>query len=119
MTPSYRYSVFVHRVLDGDSVDGTIDLGFRITIRQSRIRLYGINSAELRSSDEAERLSAQVAKERLRGLVEGKQIVVEFAKEREKYGGFLGTIFVDGLPEGVETVNKLLVAEGLAKPYHP
>ena len=119
MEPAYRYKVFIERVIDGDTVVGVVQLGFHVTLRQSRLRLYGINTPELHSSVESERTAAHAAKERLRGLIEGKHVVVEFAKEREKYGGFLGTIFVDGLPSGMETVNKLLVAEGFAKPYKP
>lgn len=108
----YEYAATVTSVVDGDTVDAHIDLGFYVGL-QLRFRLEGINTPEMTSKDPAERVRALAAKERLKVLVLGKRVVIRTKKDRqEKYGRYLATILADGVD-----VVPLLIAEGLGVSY--
>lgn len=92
-------------VVDGDTVDLEIDLGFLVTTRL-RARLHSINTPERGHPGWA------AARDRLIELVLNKPVVVHSRKPRDKYGRFLATLFVDG-----QDINALLVQEGLAVEY--
>lgn len=103
----YHYKAKVDRVVDGDTIDVVIDLGFYMTTKQ-RIRLYGINTPEVRG------------KEKEAGLA-SKQFVIDYLADKEitidttktgKFGRWLGVIYADG-----ENVNNLLIKMGLAEVY--
>jgi len=85
----YEYKCTIVKVIDGDTVDVSIDLGLRI-YHETRIRLYGINAPEI-NTDEGKR-----AKSRLSELMPvGGEFILRTIKDRkEKYGRYLG-IFVD------------------------
>ncbi len=108
---TYELTAFVSRVIDGDTVEATVDCLFDIRIDQT-LRLFGIDTLELTSKVPEERANAKLAKIRLIGLVEGKVIKIISYKEKEKYGRYLAELIVDGV-----NVNELLVKEGLAKSY--
>ena len=93
----YEYRFKVNRVVDGDTVDGTIDLGFGIFTKK-RIRLSGINAPETRTRDKEEKARGKEAKQRLRQLLlhgqkqaEGLVITTTLDKTG-KYGRVLGDI---------------------------
>lgn len=101
----YEYSCTIIRVLDGDTVEAEIDLGFRILYRQ-KVRLVSINAPELHAD------RGLAAKARLEQLVLGKQFVriqTTIHREFEKYGRVLGLLIADGVD-----VNATMVAEGFA-----
>lgn len=112
----YEYIIKVNRVVDGDTVDVTIDLGFNIHINE-RVRLFGIDAPESRTRDLVEKELGLKAKQRLQeiltpspGTVQSVRLTSdEFNDERGKYGRVIGTIFVDGV-----NVNLQLVREGHA-----
>ena len=106
----YTYKAKLDRVVDGDTVDAHIDLGFDITIHK-RIRLAGIDTPESRTRDLEEKARGLAAKERLKELLEDGKFVLK-SKEVGKYGRVLGTLFVDDL-----NINNTLVEEGYAVEY--
>ena len=118
----YEYAARVDRVVDGDTVDLTIDLGFSISYQHS-CRLYGINSPE--HATEAGAAAAAFLKEM---LPVGTEVIIQTRKDKlEKYGRILGTLTTipkkkklkkgDAPPPPPETVNDLLVAAGHAFPW--
>ena len=108
----FEYFARVHEVIDGDTVDVSVDLGFHIQ-HLIRLRLYGINTPELKSKDKAEKELAIVAKTRLIELIEGKIVKVKTRKDStDKYGRYLAEIYLNE-----EHINDKLILEGLAKEY--
>ena len=109
----YEYKATIRRVVDGDTVDVTLDLGFNI-LYNSRIRLHGIDAPESRTRDLEEKKRGLAAKDRVKELCPvGSSIILKTIKDgRGKYGRILGEIYVDGL-----NVNVQLVKEGLAVEY--
>jgi len=106
----YRYNARCTQVYDGDSITVDIDLGFNHWMLNQKIRLFGINTPEVRGS---ERPSGLIARLRLRGLIEGRDIILASHRDRAgKYGRWLGTIYIDDI-----NINKLLLDEGLATIY--
>ena len=117
----YRYNAKLDRVVDGDTVDAMIDLGFDITIKK-RIRLGGINAPESRTRNLAEKKAGLAAKERLKELLEGSANEFELESTKlGKYGRVIGRLHVSKLA-GKDTitqvcVNDKLVEEGYAVEY--
>ena len=117
----YNYNAKLDRVVDGDTVDAIIDLGFDVYIKK-RIRLAGINAPESRTRNKVEKKLGLAAKERLIELMEGAANVFELeSKELGKYGRVLGKLHINKL-SGKDTltqvcVNDLLVKEGHAVKY--
>ena len=110
MIELYTYKARCVSVYDGDSITLDIDLGFNHWMLNQKIRLFGINTPEIRGS---ERLSGLIARDRLRELVEGKEIILVSHMDRAgKYGRWLATIYIDNI-----NINKLLLEEGWAKIY--
>ena len=121
----HEYNAIVRRVVDGDTMDVTLDLGFDI-LYNNRIRFYGINTPESRTRDLEEKKLGLAAKDRVKELCPvGSSVIIKTTKDgRGKYGRILGEIFVkevEGLPTMEKTagysVNKLLVDEGHAVEY--
>ncbi len=111
----YKYKANVERVVDGDTIDITIDLGFKITTNQ-RIRLQGINTPEtynVKASSE-EYKKGMLAKEFViqRITANNHEIVVETNKDTGKYGRYIGTIW---LADSETSLNDELVNKGFAK----
>jgi micrococcal nuclease len=110
----YEYSAHVESVIDGDTVDLVVDLGFKLYFRE-RFRLDGIDTAELHAKDPAVRKHAEDAKQLVASLTAGFDFTVRTKKdEKEKYGRYLCTLIrkSDGL-----NVNEELVKRGLAVAY--
>jgi micrococcal nuclease len=108
----YKYAAKVVEVIDGDTIDVDVDLGFDI-IHKLRIRLYGINTPESRTRNKEEKVRGLAAKARLKELIEGKLVVIETQKDdTEKYGRFLGVIYLNDA-----NINKQLITEGYAVEY--
>ena len=107
----YEYKAKIHRIIDGDTVDVTIDLGFEMTTKQ-RVRLYGINTPETRTRDLEEKARGKAAKARLLELLNdcNRKIVLRTTK-RGKYGRILGKLLH---PVTLENFNQTLLKEGHA-----
>lgn len=113
----YEYRVKkVTSVVDGDTIDVDIDLGFNISYSQ-RVRLAGIDTPESRTSDKAEKVLGLEAKEYLKyKLKDAKLIVIktELPDSSEKYGRILGWVYVD---ENTVSVNDQMIEDGYAWGY--
>ena len=106
----------VHKVVDGDTIDADIDLGFDISLTK-RIRLAGIDTPESRTSDAYEKKLGLQAKEWLKHKLENaKDIIIktELPDSTEKYGRIIGHLFING--EEV-SVNNQMISEGHAWNY--
>ena len=110
----YQYKIKkITKVIDGDTVDLDIDLGFGVTISH-RIRLKDINAPETRTLDLEEKNKGIQARLWLeKELARDGEWIVETTKE-DKYGRMLGTLYLIGDPV---TVNERMLNEGIAKPY--
>ena len=110
----YQYKIKkIHRIIDGDTVDVDISLGFNITIFQ-RVRLKGINTAETKTKDLKEKAEGLLAKEWLeKELSKPGEWIIETTKD-DKYGRILGTLYLVGEPV---TVNERMINDGIARPY--
>jgi micrococcal nuclease len=112
----YEYRFELDRVIDGDTIDVNLDLGFDVILKKQRIRLYGLNTPESRTRDLEEKQYGLAAKARLKDLLEkGETLSLRTAidkKARGKYGRILGTIFADGVD-----LNQTLLDEGHAIEY--
>jgi len=113
----YEYRVKkVTGVVDGDTIDVELDLGFNISYSQ-RVRLAGIDTPESRTKDKVEKALGLESKQRLKDVLSKAEVVViktELPDSSEKYGRILGWLFVDGAEK---SVNEALVADGYAWGY--
>ena len=113
----YEYFVKeVKNVVDGDTIDVIIDLGFDILFA-SRVRLAGIDTPESRTTDKAEKALGLEAKEYLKKqLKDAKSVVIRTEKmnSSEKYGRILGWIYVNG---DTESINDKMINDGYAWGY--
>jgi len=110
----FNYRAIVTGVYDGDSITIDIDLGFNNWKKNQKVRLFGINTPEIRGE---ERPDGLVARDRLRELILDKEIIITSYKDKSgKYGRWLATVFLkqDGM---FENINTLLLHEGLAEVY--
>lgn len=116
----YQYRIDVKRVVDGDTVDAMVDLGFR-TWTDNRLRLYGIDTPESRTRDDAERAAGKAATAALSGVLddakeEGRSVLMK-SHGLDKYGRSLATLFVERDDGSYLNVNDWLLENGYAKPY--
>ena len=116
----YRYKVNIVKVVDGDTVDIDIDLGFGVWMKDERVRVMGIDTPESRTSDKVEKVFGLAAKDRLKELIpEGSIQVLKTEVDRDgedakgKFGRILGDFIVEG-----ERITDILVSEGHAVEYH-
>ena len=109
-----KYKAKLIRVIDGDTIDAEIEVGFDVFVRK-RIRLWGINAPETRSTDKDEVRHGNNALRRLAEILALSSGEFELITHGNgKYGRCLGEIFVKEHPE---SVNQVLINEGLAKKY--
>ena len=116
-----EYDVKVIKVVDGDTVDVDIDLGFGVTLTDERVRIMGIDTPESRTRDKVEDLFGEAAKARLKELMKdgGKLITTEDRKGEDMKGKFervLGDIKVDYNGE-MKKVTEIMEMEGHCVPY--
>jgi micrococcal nuclease len=110
----YEYSCTVKRVVDGDTVDVVLDLGFDI-FHKCRVRLYGIDTPESRTRNLDEKARGKMAGSFLKKSVEeGKQVIIQtkLKDSKGKYGRVLGEVVVDN-----KNINKLMIKKNLAVAY--
>jgi micrococcal nuclease len=112
-----EYDVKVIKVVDGDTVDVDIDLGFGVTLTDERVRIMGIDTPESRTRDKVEDLFGEAAKARLAQLMKdgGKLITTEDRKGEDmkgKFGRILGDFKI-----GDKLVTDILIEEGHAVAY--
>tara|TARA_R110002049_G_scaffold187843_1_gene356122 strand:+ start:583 stop:966 length:384 start_codon:yes stop_codon:yes gene_type:complete len=109
---AFVYNVTLDRVVDGDTFDCIISLGFDCYLHKQRVRLSGIDTPESRTRDLEEKKLGLAAKERLKELCEGKFKIKSLGKG--KYGRILGIPYTkDG-----KNICQILIDEGHAVEYH-
>ncbi len=114
----YKYKVKVDRIVDGDTIDVVVDLGFKITTHQ-RIRLEGINTPEtynVKKNSEEYRKGME-AKNFVVGRIEANnyEAIIETEKYTGKFGRYIGIVW---LADSSVSLNDELVNNGLAKVVH-
>ena len=107
----YKYNAKLDRVVDGDTVDALVDLGFN-TWKKVRIRMQGMNAPESRTRDLEEKAKGIAAKIRLEELLGSGKFVLQ-SMGVGKYGRCLGILYVDEI-----NINKTLIQEGHATEYY-
>ena len=110
---SYRINK-VTKVVDGDTIDVIIDMGFDI-LYKSRVRLFGIDTPESRTRNKDEKVRGLLAKKYLQeALKAGTSLSIKTYKDNEtgKFGRILGDVFIDG-----KSVNAQMVKDFMAVPY--
>ena len=117
----YNYRIKVLKVIDGDTIDAEIDLGFDVKIKK-RIRFMGINTPESRTRDLEEKARGLAAKDRVKQLLDGCANITLCSHGVGKFGRCLGEIMLD-MVDGqekltLESLNRLLINEGQAVEYH-
>ena len=106
----------VAKIVDGDTIDVEIDLGFDISF-SSRVRLAGIDAPESRTKDKMEKALGLEAKAYLKSQIDSAKTVViktEKMDSSEKYGRILGWLFLDG---SEVSMNEKMIADGYAWGY--
>jgi micrococcal nuclease len=112
----YTYKARLIRVIDGDTVDAEIDLGFGVYMKQ-RVRLYGINTPDSRSKEQQEREQGLASKQRLTEILTREFIIETILNKRGKFGRILGVLYIEQEDGTRNNVNQTLVQEGFAKEY--
>ena len=110
----YEYACKVQRVVDGDTVDVVLNLGFDIMYK-SRVRLYGIDTPESRTRNLDEKARGKMAGAFLKNKIDsGKKVVIQtkLKDSRGKFGRVLGNIIVDGI-----NINQLMIDNYHAAAY--
>ena len=110
--PTYLYRAEVVRVIDGDTVDLDIDLGFYVWMKSQRIRLIDIDAPETKGDQKAAGLAAKAF---LAKQIEGKRVILRTYKGKDEadrkgsFGRWLGRIYLNG-----EDINQMMMDRGYA-----
>ena len=116
----YEYRAELIKVVDGDTVDVDIDLGFGVWLKNERVRIMGIDTPESRTSDKVEKLFGLAAKNRVKKMLEKNIVLKTFAAKdgedmKGKFGRILGDFYIES--EG-KLLTEVMIEEGHAVPYH-
>ena len=117
----YEYRCKIDRVVDGDTVDVDIDLGFGIWLRKERVRLYGIDTPECRTRDLEEKKYGLAAKSFVQDLlpVGSMQTLRTKKDDKGKFGRILGEFVVyDTLVDALRTLNQIMIDRHYGVEYH-
>lgn len=110
--PFYIYKANVISVYDGDTITVNIDAGFNIWLYKEKIRLNRINAPEVTGSSKQKGIASR---EFLKNLILNKEILIETIKDKkEKYGRYLGEIYLKTSETETININDLLVEKGFA-----
>ena len=110
----YIYRCKIISVVDGDTVDVDIDLGFGIWLKNERIRIAGIDSPESRTSDKIEKVFGLLSKAWTKQqLPEGSLVSLQSADFKGKFGRILGDFLLE-----TGMLSELMIKEHMAVPYH-
>ena len=110
----HEYKAKIRRIVDGDTVDVDIDLGFDMILSKQRIRLYGIDTPESRTRDKEEKFYGKLAASFLKEQCKkGTCIALRtYLDKRGKFGRILGELIVDGV-----NINELMIESHMAVEY--
>jgi micrococcal nuclease len=108
----YEYKIKLERIIDGDTIVAKIDLGFDIFLENQAVRLYGIDTPEVRTTDLVEKKYGKYAASFLEDLISNKSLTMR-SIDYGKYGRIIGEIYADGV-----YVNQLMIDAHVAVPYN-
>tara|TARA_A100001388_G_C28751478_1_gene492434 strand:- start:465 stop:884 length:420 start_codon:yes stop_codon:yes gene_type:complete len=111
----YEYRVEIVKVIDGDTVDVNIDLGFGVWLHKERVRLYGIDTPESRTSDKEEKVYGLMAKDFLIEWISAGNVTLKTKTydAKGKFGRILGELWVFDT-----NLNQKMIDEHHAVAYH-
>ena len=114
----YEYKCKINKVIDGDTVDVDIDLGFGVVLTDERVRIMGIDTPESRTRNKVEKLFGLASKKRLKELL-SKQCILktEINKDGEDMKGKFGRILGDFMTDDGKKCGEQLIKEGHAVKY--
>ena len=110
----YEYRTEVVRIVDGDTLDANIQLGFDVTLTKQRIRLYGIDTPESRTRNLEEKKRGLLSKKYLSDLCPKGSFIRLKSRDKGKFGRILGVIYKE---DEKISINQHLCEEGYAVPY--
>lgn len=114
----FEYFCKVQRVVDGDTIDVDVDLGFDIH-HSARVRMMGIDTPESRTRNKEEKVLGLASKARLKELLKGKKVKIATSKEgKGKFGRILADVITIDKEGGEINCNTRLIEEGHARPYY-
>ena len=111
----YKYNVKIKKVVDGDTVDIDIDLGFGVWLHKERVRIMGIDTPESRTSNTVEKLFGLAAKQALADLLpigSMQVLVIDEYDAKGKFGRILGDFVI-----GDSWVTDILIEQGHCVAY--
>lgn len=114
----YQYKVSVVKVVDGDTIDVDIDLGFSTVLKKQRVRMVGIDTPESRTRDLVEKKFGKASKKHLKKLLESAESLSLISHDKGKFGRILGTIiahFAEGHPVYETEIN---INDQMIKDHH-
>ena len=115
----FEYNFKLRKIVDGDTIDVDIDLGFGVWLKKQRIRMMGIDTPESRTSDDEEKVFGLMAKERLTNLIAGAKVLKTYNDERGKYGRILGEVICYFAAEDRWAgSSEIMISEGHGVAYH-
>ena len=115
----YEYKCKVNKVIDGDTVDVDIDLGFGVVLTDERVRVMGIDTPESRTRDKVEKLFGLASKKRLKELLSKHCVLkTEINKNGEDMKGKFGRVLGDFVAADGRMITDILIEEGYAVAYN-
>jgi micrococcal nuclease len=112
----YQYKVSVVKVVDGDTLDVDIDLGFGMSYKKQRVRMMGIDTPESRTRDKVEKLFGKASKKHLKKLLESAESISLISHDKGKFGRILGEIYIHN-DDAELNVNQKMIDDCHAVPY--
>ena len=108
----YEYTVNVVKVVDGDTVDVDIDLGFGMVYKKQRVRMLGIDTPESRTRDLTEKKFGKASKKHLKKLLEEAESITLISHDKGKFGRILGELFINDI-----SINQKMIDDHHAVDY--
>ena len=97
----------------GDTLTADVDLGFKMWAKKIKLRLIGIDTPEIRTKDPQEKALAIKARDRVRELCLGREVIIT-TRKKGKYGRWLASVYIE---DGDLDIARFLIQEGLATSY--
>lgn len=114
----YEYRAKINKVVDGDTVDVDIELGFDIVLTGQRVRIMGIDTPESRTSDPVEKVFGLAAKNRLKELLGPTAVLkTQIEKDGDDAKGKFGRILGDFVAPDGRMITEVMIEEGHCVPY--
>jgi len=115
----YKYRCKLKKVVDGDTVDIDIDLGFEVWLKNQRVRLYGVDTPESRTRDKEEKKYGLAAKQFVENFLDDKWLILqtETYDAAGKFGRILGSLYRT-TNYADQSLNEYLIEKHYAVPYY-